>query len=93
MAFAIDATMKGYKVLGVKTGTSKAGKLYCSVSVFKDGRTAEVSSSDPEIIRSCQSLNEMDVVNMDVHAVAGRERSFVILAEPPVVVQASGVDY
>lgn len=93
MAFLIDATMKGYKVLGVQTGTSKKGKRYCSVSVFKDGRTAEVSTSDDALIPYCETLHEMDVVNLDVRAVAGRERSYVLLVEQPVVVQAAGVDY
>lgn len=94
MAFLIDATMKGYKVLGVNTGTSKKGNTFKSISVFKDGRTAEVSVTDASLFMSVDNLNELDVVNLDVRAVAGnvrdgRANSYITLLEAPVLVQAA----
>ena len=83
MAFAIDCTMDGYRVLGVKTGTSKKGNTFKSLSVYKDGRTAEVSVTKPELFAAVDALKEMDVIDLRVAAVAGKERSFISLSEAP----------
>lgn len=88
--FNIEATMKGYKVLGVRTGTSKAGKTFKSIDVYRDGKTAEISCSDPELFYSVDMLGEMDVANFDVRAVSGRERSYITLVGAPVIVQQFG---
>lgn len=89
MAFLIDATMKGYKVLGVKSGTSKKGNTYYSLTVFRDGRTAEVSCTKPELFPTLVQLREMDVVNLDVMAVSGKDRSYISLLDAPVIVEHS----
>lgn len=91
MAFLIVATMKGYRVLGKKSGTSNKGKAWRSVTLFRDGVTAEVSTSDASLFGSIDSLHEMDVINVDVRAVAGKERSYVVMASDPVVVEYAGV--
>lgn len=93
MAFLIDATMKGYKVLGVQTGTSKKGKVFKAVTLFRDGRTAEVTVTNPELFDAVDHLHEMDVVNLDVRAVAGREHSYLsLLAAPLLVVGSDEID-
>lgn len=91
MAFLIMATMKGYRVLDVKSGTSKKGTAWRSVSLFRDGVTAEVSTSDASLFGAVDALHEMDVINVDVRAVAGKERSYVVMASAPVVVEYAGV--
>lgn len=90
MAFLIMASMKGYRVLDVKSGTSKKGTAWRSVSLFRDGVTAEVSTSDASLFGAVDALHEMDIVNCDVRAVAGKERSYVVLAAAPVVVEYAG---
>lgn len=89
MAFLIDCTMKGYKVLAVKSGTSKKGNTFYSLSVFRDGRTAEVSCTKPELFAPVAQLREMDTVNLDVRAVSGKDRSYISLLDAPVMVEPS----
>lgn len=87
MAFSIDCTMKGYEVRGVESGVSKKGKAYRSIRVESpQGRTAEISSSDAELFGYIDILKKAQVCNFDVRAVAGRERSYIILQRPPVIV-------
>ena len=91
MAFMIDATMKGYKVLGVKTGTSKKGNTFKSLSLFRDGRTAEVSVTDPQLFGAVDALSELDVVNVDVRAVSGKDRSWISLHADAMQIMRHGI--
>lgn len=86
MAFKIFARMEGYRVLGVKSGTNKAGNPYRLVTVFKDGSTCDVSSSSPEVVPAVDRLQEMQLVSFDVVAVSGKEKDYVIMTSAPVIV-------
>lgn len=79
MAFVVDASLNGYKVLAVKTGTSKKGNTYKVLSLFKDGRTCEVSCTDPEKFPAIDALAELAEIDLSVVCVAGRERSYITL--------------
>lgn len=87
MAFNIDCQMIGYEVRGVDSGVSKAGKPWRSIRLesLSNGRTCEVSSTDGELFGYIDGLNRGDVVALSVRAVAGRERSYLILLEAPQV--------
>lgn len=89
MAFKIFATLKGYRVLGVKSGMSKANKPWVSVDLFRDGASCEVSTTDSDMMLACRQLQELDVINCDVVAVAGKERSYLILNSAPVLVSSA----
>ena len=86
MAFLIDATMKGYRVLGIRTFHSKKGTEGRSIDVYKDGRNAEISCTDANLIPYVDGLQQMDIVNLDVVAVSGKERSYIMLVNSPVLV-------
>ena len=81
MAFVVDASLHDYKVLSVKTGTSKKGNTYKVISLFKNGRTCEVSCTNSELFPSIDALQELSEVSMDVVCVAGRERSYITLQQ------------
>lgn len=85
----IDCTMKGYMVLDVSSGVSKKGNTFYSMTVFRDGRIAEVSCTKPELFAQVAQLREMDTVNLDVRAVSGKERSYLSLLDAPVMVEPS----
>lgn len=88
MAFLIDATMKGYECRGVTTGTSKRGNVFKSIRVeSQDGRTAEISCTNEGLFPAVDQLKKAGVYNFDVRAVAGRERSYLMLVREPVVVE------
>ena len=95
MAFLINATMMAYEVRAVNSGVSKAGKPWRSIRVESlEGDTAEISCSDASLFASVDSLKKTDVCNFDVRAVAGRERSYIVLVAPPLLVNGAGeVDY
>lgn len=92
MAFSIEATMKGYRVLSVEGGVSKKGNPWKSVSVFRDGRTNEISVTDETLFAAVDNLREMGVYNFDVRAIAGRERSWISLLAAPLLVTAPDDD-
>lgn len=89
MAFRIKATLKGYRVLGIKQGTSKGGKPWQSMTLFGDDATVEVSTTEPDLMMAISTLKPMDVINVDVRAIAGKERSYLILAGTPQLVQSA----
>lgn len=95
MSFLIDATMKGYECRGVETGTSKKGNTFKTIRVeSQSGRTAEISCTDSNLFGACDALRKASVYNFDVRAVAGRERSYLMLVGAPVLVtDSSEVDY
>ena len=95
MAFLIDATMLAYECRGVTTGTSKKGNVFKSIRVeSQDGRTAEISCTDPELFAAVDGLRKASVYNFVVRAVAGRERSYIsLLAAPLLVADSSEVVY
>lgn len=99
MAFLIECKMEDWEVRGTNSGTSKAGKPWTSLRVEDmSGRmNAEVSTSDPELIYEVEHLQKGDLVNLRVRAVAGRERSYLILVSKPEVLGNSyapkAVDY
>lgn len=86
MAFLIDATIEDYEVRGVDTGTSKKGNTFKSVRLESmQGRTVEVSCTDPQLFPALDNLKKGDMVSCMVRAVAGKERSYVSLLTAPVV--------
>lgn len=90
MAFLIDATLKGYEVRGVSSGVSKKGNEFRSIRVeSQDGRTAEISCTNPQLYAIVDSLTKATICNFDVRAVAGRERSYITLLREPVIVEAA----
>lgn len=85
MAFLIDCTMFGYEVRGVQRGTSRKGTEFRSIRVESpDGRTAEISCTDPELFAGVDGLQKADVMDFKVRAVAGRERSYLSLLALPL---------
>lgn len=84
MAFVVDARLSGYKVLSVKTGQSKKGNTYKVLSLFHDGRTCEVSCTNPDFFPTIDALAELDAIDVDVLCVAGRERSYITMQSAPV---------
>lgn len=95
MAFLIDATMKGYECRGVRSDTSKRGNPFRAIRVeSQDGRTAEISCTDPTLFGAVDALRKASVYNFDVRAVAGKERSYLSLLAAPLLVSGSDeVDY
>lgn len=87
MAFNIDCQMIGYEVRGVDSGVSKKGVPWRSIRLesVSSGRTCEVSSTDGALFGIIDGLTRGDVVALSVRAVAGRERSYLILTEAPQV--------
>lgn len=99
MAFLIESKMEDWEVRGTTEGVSKAGKPWASLRVEDmSGRmSAEVSTSDDNLIPSVRSLAKGDLVNLLVRAVAGKERSYLVLIAKPEVLGNSyapkAVDY
>lgn len=86
MAFAIEAILNGYEVRGVESGKSKKGNEYRSIRLEDGkGRTCDVSCSDHDYFGPIDRLTRGDVVTLPVVAVAGRERSYIMLAGAPTV--------
>lgn len=99
MAFLIEALMEDWEVRGTTEGVSKAGKPWASVRVEDmSGRmSADVSTSDDNLIAAIRGLGKGDLVNLRVRAVAGKERSYLVLIARPEVLGNSyapkAVDY
>lgn len=93
MAFKLKATLKGYRVLDVRQGTSKAGKLWMGLNLYGDDATLECSTTDETLFAGIRALNPMDVINVDVRAIAGKERSYVVLLSDPQLVESAAVGY
>lgn len=86
MAFLADATIEDYEVRGVDTGTSKKGNTFKSLRLESmQGRTLEVSCTDPELFADVDKLRKGDMVSCMCRFVAGKERSYVSLLSSPVV--------
>lgn len=87
MAFLVEARMEGYEVRGVDSGTSKANKPWRSVRVESgDGRSgAEISTSDANMFAAVDALQKGDIADFMVRLVSGKERSYIVLIQPPVV--------
>lgn len=85
MAFSVECFMFGYEFRGVSAGTSKAGKAYRAIRVESpDGRTAEISCTDPVFFAAIDMLQKGSIYDFHVRCVAGRERSYIILLSAPV---------
>lgn len=96
MAFLIDCKLEGYEIRGVSTGTSKKGNQFKSIRCESgSGNNCEISVTNPDLFSSVDGLAKGDVVNLDVRAVSGRERSYITLLSSPFVTgnAYSGVAY
>lgn len=95
MAFLIDATMKGYEFRGCTTGTSRKGNTFKSIRVeSQEGRTAEISCTNPELFASVDAMRKASIYNFDVRAVSSTDRSYITLLKAPVLVtDYSEIDY
>lgn len=94
MSFLIDATMKGYECRGTETGTSKKGNTFKTIRLESHGgRTCEVTCTDSNLFGAVDAMRKASIYNLDVRAVAGRERSYIMLLEAPVLVTSEQVDY
>ena len=94
MAFSLDARLIGYEVRGVSQGTSKKGNEFLTLRVESpDGKSNEISVTNSGLFGAVRQLRKGDVCNLDVAAVAGPQRSFVMLTAAPVLVPADEVDY
>lgn len=94
MSFLIDATMKGYECRGTETGTSKKGNTFKTIRLeSQGGRTCEVTCTDSNLFGAVDAMRKASIYNLDVRAVSGRERSYIMLLEAPVLVASEQVDY
>lgn len=86
MAFLADASIEDYEVRGVDTGTSKKGNTFKSLRLESmQGRTLEVSCTDPVLFADVDKLRKGDMVSCMCRFVAGKERSYVSLLSSPIV--------
>lgn len=93
MAFALDALIRDYEVRGVTAGTSAKGNEFRSLRLESMGGYAlEVSCTKPELFASIDRLQKGDMINADVRAVSGRDRSYVSLMSAPDVMGNSYKD-
>lgn len=87
MAFMIDCKMVGYECRGVQEGTSKKGNPFRSIRLESaEGRTCEVSCTDGALFGAVDSMRKGGMYNLQVRAIAGRERSYIVLLSAPQVV-------
>lgn len=86
MAFLADASIEDYEVRGVDAGVSKKGNDYMSLRLESmEGRTLEVSCTDPALFADVERLKKGDMISCMCRFVAGRERSYVSLLSSPIV--------
>lgn len=82
MAFLIDCTVRNAEVRRIENGTSKKGNPFRSIRFeSSDGRTFEVSCTNSALFGAVDTLAKTDVVDLDLRAVAGRERSYLSLLD------------
>ena len=86
MAFSIDCVLKGYEFRGYEQGTSKKGNQYMSIRLESpSGKTCEVSTTDQNVFPGIRAMKKGDVADWQVAAIAGKERSFIIMTAAPTV--------
>lgn len=86
MAFAIRCVLVGYEVRGVQSGTSKKGAAWRGLRLEdSEGHGCEVSTTKSDYFPAIDACKRGDLVTCDCIAVAGRERSYIMLADAPQV--------
>lgn len=91
MAFLVTAKLMAHEFRGLTTGTSKKGTVFKTIRLeAPDGQPCEVSCTDKDFFHVLDNLRKGDVCNWDVRCVAGRDRSYIVLVAPPMVVSGAG---
>lgn len=88
MAYKISGNAIGYEFRKHQSGVSKSGKAWHSYKFesVADGSDVEFSTTDAELVASCENLRRGEVYNIPFVAVAGKDRSYVIMTDAPVYV-------
>lgn len=86
MSFLVVAMLQGYEVRACESRTSKKGVPFVAVKLEgPDGVDVEVSTSDAGMIPDVSRLTKGDIVNWQVRAVAGKDRSYIVAHDVPVI--------
>ena len=88
MAFLIETELKGYEYRGYEEGVNqKSGKTWLTLK-FEDSNARQIEVSvphdmqrDPKVV----NLRRGELCDVVVRAVAGRDRSYIQLLNPPTL--------
>lgn len=85
MAFNIDCKLEGYEFRGSEKKVSQKGKPFVVVRLESpSGKTCEISTTEESYFPGLLAMQKATVCDWPVAAIAGKERSYIILTGEPV---------